>query len=224
MKPAVNTTQRPLAEPAIACAAALLLFVLVEGGIRWVFAAIAAAAGAILLSRMTADFVSGIVLRRERAFAPGDALSTGTASGHVVRIGWLTTTLAGSGNEHRVRVRNSVLAETRVAQCADGIFRRKVSGVVVVRRATDPEVVRRVLLDIALGQTGVLSAPPPEVLFEKIDADTLRFRFAAWTSNRQDGGTQLESDLATTVGDRFAALGIDAVVRFASDASRPDLG
>lgn len=86
----------------------------------------------------------------------------------------------------------------------------------VVRRATDPELVRGLLLEIARQQSGILANPPPEVFFENIDADTLRFQFVAWIAADRDGSAQIESEFASAVGNRFAERGIDAVVRFAS--------
>lgn len=96
-------------DAAFISAAELVLFLLTERGVQWVYAGIAALAGGVLVRHVVADLVAGIVLRRERAFASGNAISTGNTLGRVVKIGWLKTTLAG--NHEPIRIRNSTLAK-----------------------------------------------------------------------------------------------------------------
>ena len=85
-----------------------------------------------------------------------------------------------------VIVPNSHFVSSQVVNWSHGDPEVRISVPVPVAYASDPEQVKRVLLEVAAAHAGVLSDPGPDVLFEAFGDSALQFRAA-----RLDSGLHL---------------------------------
>src|SRR6185503_20396479 len=129
------------------------------------FAVLAGAVGVGLgfgLQNVTSNFVSGLIILIERPIKVGDRVEIGNISGEVRRIGARATTIVTEGNI-AIIVPNSQFISERVTNWSH--TGQLTAFVVRVRLGwtADPELVRRLLLEVAAGRPHVLRDPAPEV-------------------------------------------------------------
>ena len=74
--------------------------------------------------------------------------------------------------------------------------------------ASDPELVRRVLLAAAAGHRDVLDDPVPEVEFVEAGLAALRFQLQVWSREHLKTAGSLKSDLNFEVWRQLAAAGV----------------
>jgi small-conductance mechanosensitive channel len=67
----------------------------------------------------------------------------------------------------------------------------------------DPDRIRRLLLEVAKENTGVLSKPPPDVLFESFGDSSLNFELMVWTSEYTNMPMILKSQLFYAIFEKF---------------------
>ena len=77
-----------------------------------------------------------------------------------------------------------------------------------VSHASDPELVRQVLLAAAAGHPDVLQDPPPEVEFVEAGLGALRFQLQVWSNEHLKTAGTLKSDLNFEVWRQLAAAGV----------------
>jgi small-conductance mechanosensitive channel len=77
-----------------------------------------------------------------------------------------------------------------------------------VSHASDPELVRQVLLAAAGKHRDVLPDPSPEVEFVEVGLGALRFQLQVWSSEHLKTAGTLKSDLNFEVWRQLAAVGV----------------
>jgi small-conductance mechanosensitive channel len=146
-----------------------------------------AVAMAFALKNVAENFVSGIMLRFERAIKPGDVLETEGTLVRVKKIG-LRATIVRSKDEKDLLIPNSQLVQNRVANFTyrDAVCR--VSTAVGVSYDSDPGMVREVLESVCDRMEGRSDQHPPQVLLMDFGSSSVDYRVSVWIANPWGSG------------------------------------
>jgi small-conductance mechanosensitive channel len=144
------------------------------------------------LQKLAANYVSGFVILAERSMRIGDSVQVDNFSGVITEINARYTVIRSlSGRESIVpnemlitnRVENLSLADPKVWQSTN----------VSVAYDSDVDVVTRLLLQAASGQSRVFAEPEPSVVLMAFGADGLEFRLGYWIGDPENGSDNLRS-------------------------------
>jgi small-conductance mechanosensitive channel len=126
------------------------------------------------LQKIAQDFVSGLILLIERPVKVGDRVEVGGTVGTVLAIQTRVTSIRTNDNVD-ILVPNSEFVSARVVNLshADKITRFRFQ--VGVSYGSDPERVRKCLLEVAAEHPGILGNPDPDVLFVEFGESSLNF-------------------------------------------------
>jgi len=187
------------------------------------------------LQNVVNNFVSGLILLFERPIHLGDTIEVGGLVGAVRRIGARSSTiLTFQGAE--VIVPNSNLLANQVINWTLSSQWRRVDIPIHVAYGTDPELLMRLLVEVAESNPEVLRQRPPTAFFLGFGDSALNFELRFWSAH-QDTWFQLQSEVVTAIAKALQKAGIeipfpqqdlhvrsvDASVRanFADDSARP---
>jgi len=159
------------------------------------------------LQGITTNFVSGIIILFERPIKVGDRIDVGGITGRVMEISIRATTVVTNDNI-AIIIPNSEFVSSRVTNWShrDSVVRFQYS--YGVAYCSDPETVKKTLIEAALEHDGVLSSPPPSVRFDKFGDSTLNFTLLVWTIKFSQLPGTLKSDLNFLVYEKFKEAGI----------------
>jgi small-conductance mechanosensitive channel len=133
------------------------------------------------LQTVVSNFVAGIIILVERPIQIGDRIQLGELHGRVARIRFRATEVITNDNIAFI-VPNSEFIAQQVINWSRGGNRIRVRIPVHVAYGSDPEVVRRALLDAADQLDVVLKEPKPEVRLTAFGESSLQFELLGWTS------------------------------------------
>src|SRR5687767_8579799 len=159
------------------------------------------------LQNITSNFFSGLILLFERPIKIGDRVEIGGVVGEVHEIGARATTLVNDESVAIV-VPNSQFVSERVTNWSRP---GKLTAYVLsfhVSHASDPDVVRRVLLAAAASHRDVLPNPTAEVEFVEVGLGALRFQLQVWSTEHLKTAGTLRSDLNFEVWRQIATAGV----------------
>lgn len=74
---------------------------------------------------------------------------------------------------------------------------------VTITGKEEPQIIKRLLLEIAKSTAGVLSEPAPQALLEELDADKMKFSLQVWTKNHLSTPNVLKSNLNFELANRL---------------------
>ena len=154
------------------------------------------------LQNVTNNFISGIIILFERPIKEGDRIEVGSIRGDVVKISARSTTVLTNDNIS-VIVPNSEFINSRVINWSHNDRNVRFQFPVGVAYKEDPKIVKKLLLDVAGENNGVLKKPPPEVLFEDFGDSSINFKLSIWTSDYIDKPNILKSQLYFAVFKKF---------------------
>jgi small-conductance mechanosensitive channel len=159
------------------------------------------------LQNITSNFFSGLILLFERPVKIGDRVEIAGCVGEVREIAARATTIITDENV-AIIVPNSQLVSERVVNWSRP---RKLTAYAVhfhVSHASDPQLVRNVLLAAAAAHRDVLPDPAPEVEFVEVGLGALRFQLQVWSSEHLKTAGSLKSDLNFEVWRQLTAAGV----------------
>ncbi|MEE2812931.1 MAG: mechanosensitive ion channel domain-containing protein [Verrucomicrobiota bacterium] len=133
------------------------------------------------LQNIINNFVSGIIILGERPIAIGDRIEVGDTAGRVVKISLRSTTVITNDNITMIVPNGDFISQT-VTNWSHGDPKVRIRIPVGVAYGTDPNLVEKLLLDVANKHPKTLESPEPSVLFESFGDNSLNFELAAWTS------------------------------------------
>ncbi len=160
------------------------------------------------LQNIINNFVSGLIILFERPIKVGDRVDVGNLRGNVVDISARATTIITNDNI-AIIVPNSEFISSRVTNWSYADAKVRFSVPVGVAYGTDPERVRRVLLEVAKGHNGVLADPAPDVMFEEFGDSSLNFTLRVWTTEYTTRPRVLRSELNFQIAQAFRAEKIE---------------
>jgi small-conductance mechanosensitive channel len=160
------------------------------------------------LQGVTNNFVSGIILLLERPIKVGDRIEVGNVNGDVINISPRATTIVTNDNI-AIIVPNADFISSKVVNWSYTNRNVRFNFPVGVSYGSDPEQIRRVLLEVALAHQGVLKDPKPSVLFDGFGDSSLNFLLRVWTREFATVPGVLRSDLYFAISRAFKEHGIE---------------
>jgi len=159
------------------------------------------------LQNITNNFVSGIIILFERPIKVGDRIEVGEVSGDVINISMRSTTILTNDNI-AIIVPNSEFISSTVVNWSYNDRNVRFNFPVNVSYNEDPENIKKLLLDIAHENKGVLNEPKPDVLFDKFGESSLIFNLRVWTREYTNRPGVLRSQLYYAISKKFKECNI----------------
>lgn len=160
------------------------------------------------LQNITNNFISGIIILFEQPIKIGDRIEVGHIKGDVVKISARSTTVVTNDNIS-VIVPNSDFISTTVINWSHNDRSVSFRYPVGVSYKSDPKIVKKILLDVAEENNGVLKNPSPQVLFDSFGDSSLNFHLRVWTSDYTARPNILKSQLYYAIFKKFGEAGVE---------------
>ncbi len=174
--------------------------------LQWMAAALTVGLG-FGLQEIFANFVSGLILLFERPFRVGDVISVGDLTGRVTRIRTRATTILDFDNREIV-VPNKSFITGQLLNWTLSDTTTRITIKVGVAYGTAPELVHRLLLEVATAHPLVLRDPEPRSWFLAFGASSLDFDLRVFVGSLTDR-LQVQSELHAAIARRFAENGVE---------------
>lgn len=146
------------------------------------------------LQNILSNFMSGLIILAERPIALGDRVEVDGVAGKVTHIRLRSTTVVTNDNISII-VPNSNFVTRTVVNWSHGDPKVRIRLPVGIAYGTDPEKVRRVLLDVATAHPKVLKSPAPSVFFDAFGDSAMNFELAVWTAEMLGSPRRFRSEL-----------------------------
>lgn len=160
------------------------------------------------LQNITNNFVSGLIILFERPIKVGDRIDVGNVTGDVVKISPRATTIVTNDNI-AVIVPNSEFISSQVINWSYTNRDVRLNFPVGVAYQSDPEMVRRVLIEVAADHPGVLKERKADVLLQEFGDSSLNFILRVWTRDYTTTPGVLRSELNYAICKKFKEHGIE---------------
>lgn len=159
------------------------------------------------LQTIFSNFISGIIILLEKPLKLGDRIEVGDVSGNVHNISVRATTIITNDNV-AIIVPNSDFISKQVINWSHAGNNVRLGIPISVAYDSDPELVEKLLLEVADSEPGVLKLPAPKVRLAEFGENGLIFQLLVWTSEYSDRKGALKSVLNFSVLKSFRAAGI----------------
>ena len=160
------------------------------------------------LQNVVSNFVAGLVLLIEQPIRIGDRVETKGTLGDVIRIAARSTWIRTNDNIVII-VPNNDFINNSVTNWTANDANVRIGLPVGVGYNSDPEMVRKILLEAAGDHPNVLKEPAPDVIFTDYGDSSLNFTLRVWTAEQSHTPAILKSDLYFTLFKMFAEHGIE---------------
>lgn len=160
------------------------------------------------LQNVVSNFVAGLILLIEQPIRIGDRIETTGILGDVVRIAARSTWVRTNDNVVII-VPNGNFIDNPVTNWTANDPNVRIGLAVGVGYASDPELVRSIMLQAADDHPDVLKEPAPDVIFTDYGDNSINFMLRVWTAEHAHTPAVLKSDLYFDLFKRFGAHGIE---------------
>jgi small-conductance mechanosensitive channel len=154
------------------------------------------------LQNITNNLVSGIIILFERPIKVGERVEIGNVSGDVIKISMRSTTIVTNDNISII-VPNSEFISSRVINWSHIDRNVRLNFPVGVSYRENPESIKKVLLEVAAENEGILKEPKPDVLFSDFGESYLEFNLRVWTREYINRPGVLKSQLYYAIFKKF---------------------
>lgn len=131
------------------------------------------------------NFVSGVIILLEKPLKLGDRIEVGTIAGNVQNISVRATTIVTNDNVSII-VPNSEFISKQVINWSHSGNRVRLNISVPVSYDCDPDLIEKLLLQVADNEPGVLKLPSPKVQLTEFGDSGLKFSLQVWTQEYTD--------------------------------------
>jgi MscS family membrane protein len=146
-------------------------------------AGIAGIALALAVKESLANILGGVQLVLDKTFKVGDKVQLESGEvGVILDIGLRTTKLKTYDNEV-IYIPNSYLANSKIKNYSQPDLSQRVNVEFGVEYGSDPEEVKKVVVEAIKKIDTVLEDPPPEVIFKNLSDFSLDFIARAWVKS-----------------------------------------
>ena len=152
--------------------------------------------------KVTDNLISGLTILVEEPIKVGDRVEVGEVSGDIVNISLRATTIVTNDNISII-VPNSEFISSQVINWSHNnrIIRFRLP--VGVSYEEDPEIIKKLLLEVADENPNVQKEPKPKVFFEKFGDSSLDFKLGIWTSSHTDKQEFIRSEINYAIFKKF---------------------
>ena len=152
--------------------------------------------------KVTDNLISGLTILIEEPIKVGDRVEVGEVSGDIVNISLRSTTIVTNDNISII-VPNSEFISSQVINWSHNnrIIRFRLP--VGVSYKEDPEIIKKLLLEVADENPNVQKEPKPKVFFEKFGDSSLDFKLGIWTSSHTDKPEFIRSEINFAIFKKF---------------------
>ena len=152
--------------------------------------------------KVTDNLISGLTILVEEPIKVGDRVEVGEVSGDIVNISLRSTTIVTNDNISII-VPNSEFISSQVINWSHNnrIIRFRIP--VGVSYDEDPEIVQKLLMEVADENPNVQKEPKPRVFFEKFGDSSLDFKLGIWTSSHTDKPEFIRSEINYAIFKKF---------------------
>lgn len=154
------------------------------------------------LQNITNNFISGLIILFEQPIKVGDRIEVGDVTGDVIQISARATTVVTNDNIS-VIVPNSQFIDSQVINWSHNEHKIRFNFPVGVSYKEDPEKVKKILLEVAKANPGIIQTLESEVLFDGYGDNSLNFNLRVWTSEYVNKPKVLKSQLYYAIFKRF---------------------
>jgi small-conductance mechanosensitive channel len=133
------------------------------------------------LQNIVNNLLSGIIILFERPIKVGDRVVVGEVEGNVTEIKIRSTTVVTNSNI-AIIIPNSEFISAKVTNLSYTDDKIRFDIPVGVAYGTDPNLVRKALLEVAAEEEGILPEPPARALFLEFGDSSYNFILRVWTS------------------------------------------
>ncbi len=162
------------------------------------------------LQSIVNNFVSGLILLWERAIRVGDWVVVGEEQGHVKRINVRATEIETFDRSVLI-VPNSSLVSGMVKNRVHNDRTSRVVVAVPVARDADPDLVAKLIGEVATAHPQLLRDPAPHVQFKRLGEAAKEFELTAFVAEVDDAG-RVSSDLLFAIDRALRAHGLGDIV------------
>lgn len=160
------------------------------------------------LQNVTNNFISGIIILFERPIKVGDRIEVGDITGNVTNISARSTNITTNDNIS-VIVPNSEFISSTVINWSHNDRNVSFRFPIGVSYKEDPEVIKKLLLEVASENSGVLKNPKSDVLFDEFGDSSLNFFLRVWTTEYIDRPNILKSQIYFAISRKFKENNIE---------------
>ena len=174
------------------------------------FAIIAGALGVGIgfgLQNVVNNFVSGLILMFERPIQVGDTIEVGVLIGHVLRIGFRSSTVR-TYDGAEVIVPNGNLISSEVVNWTLSDRTRRLDIPVGVAYGSDPQKVLDVLTATAHAHQDVQPYPAPSIIFKGFGESSLDFSVRVWIKDFEEL-YRVSSEMAVKIYEALNEAGLE---------------
>lgn len=160
------------------------------------------------LQNVISNFISGFIILIERPISIGDRVEVGETTGKVQRIGLRSTSVVTNDNI-TIIVPNSAFITERVTNWSHDDARVRVRIPFGVAYGSDVNRLKASMVEMAKDHPGVLSDPPPDLLFTGFGESSLDFELGVWSTDYNDRPLGFRSGLLYAIEARLREIGIE---------------
>ena len=154
------------------------------------------------LQNIINNFVSGIIIFAEQPIAIGDRVEVSGIAGKVEKISLRSTMVVTSDNITMI-VPNADFISQTVTNWSYSDPKVRIRIPIGVAYGTDPQKVKKLLLEVAEEDSRTLKDPKPSVIFRAFGASSLDFELAAWTKEMSTRPTSYISGINFAIDKKF---------------------
>jgi len=160
------------------------------------------------LQNITNNFISGLIILFEQPIKVGDRIEVGDVSGDVIKISARSTMIVTNDNISII-VPNSQFIDSQVINWSHNDRNIRFNFPVGVAYKEDPEKIKKILIETAKANPGVLNTPEPDVLFDSYGDNSINFILRVWSSEYINRPKVLKSQLYYVIFRRFNEEGVE---------------
>jgi len=160
------------------------------------------------LQNITSNFISGIIILFEKPIKINDRVEVGDITGNIVKIGARATTIINNDNI-AVVVPNSEFINNKVVNWSLNDRMVRFSIPVGVSHKEDPMRIKKLLLEVANAESGVLKTPEPKVLFDSFGDSSINFLLRVWSLEHSNRPRGFKSDINYAIFEKFKEHGVE---------------
>jgi len=156
-----------------------------------------------------ANLFSGVFIMVDAPYKIGDFIVLDSGErGEVTHIGIRSTGIL-TRDDVEVTIPNSIMGNTKIINESGGPHKKyRIRVKVSVAYGTDVDLVRKVLLDVAIKQSGICDTPEPRVRFRELGDSGLHFELLCWIDEPVLQGRSLDA-MNEQVYKQFLIEGIE---------------